>query len=477
MKKIISAILIAMCLTMIFNSCKKNTGDGGGTTPPITTTEGLNKPDGFEFITPSSASNVKFVYNTGADLAEKTAIEEFKSALDTALGVQLEAVDDNAQATSLELIVGEADRQEYTELYPTLKTDEFAIKAVFADDVKRVVIAYNSAAARRVAFEYFNDFFVSSFGCIIPEDTNVKLPAIITASVGGRDPAILYVEATNTYYMYTTGWKCYKSKTLGGNWTKVDMKVNPGDDEVANAEGHRWAPEVHKYNGYYYMFTTYMIDKAQNKRGCAVLRSASPSGPFSVISYNESNGTSASNPGVITANTHSAIDGTLYVDDAGQPWMIYCHEWVTAANKVGTMKAVKLSNDLTHFVSEPVELFKANDPSWSKGVITDGCFIYKTQDGQLLMLWSNTGVGGYVLAVARSASGKVEGPWTQDGLIFSKLISGSYNGGHGMIFTAHDGQMYISLHAPNETTSGRDPKPVFIPVVEKNNSLVWGYKK
>ncbi len=285
-----------------------------------------------------------------------------------------------------------------------------------------------------------------------------------------RDPFVLV--DNGVYYMYVTGWKCYRNTSgrLDGHWELLeDFTVESADDEFPNAKGHRWAPEVHKYKGSYYMFTTYKIEdyKQYGKRGCAIMRASSPEGPFKQIS-----------DGVVTPREFSALDATLYVDGDGQPWMIYCHEWVSAEGGVGTMRAAKLSDDLSRLVSKPVELFKATDPEWSRGVITDGCFMYKTEDGQLLMIWSNNTEGGYCVAIARSADGRVDGKWTQDReLLFSKARSGEYNGGHGMIFTDTDGQMYLSIHSPNGKEGQRNSIPVFVPLIEKDGTLTWGRKR
>ena len=35
------------------------------------------------------------------------------------------------------------------------------------------------------------------------------------------------------------------------------------------------------------------------------------------------------------------LDGTLYVDRAGKPWMVYAHEWIQKVD--GTMEAIPLT--------------------------------------------------------------------------------------------------------------------------------------
>ena len=99
--------------------------------------------------------------------------------------------------------------------------------------------------------------------------------------------------------------------------------------------------------------------------------------------------------------------------------------------------------------------------------------MYKTQDNQLLMLWSNFCEHGYCVAIARSKNGKIDGEWVHDEkLLFSKETFGQYDGGHGMIFTDIDGQRYLSIHSPNSPLDDRKEKPVIIPVFEECGTIV-----
>jgi GH43 family beta-xylosidase len=285
-----------------------------------------------------------------------------------------------------------------------------------------------------------------------------------------RDPFVL-VEPDG-YYVYGTGvvnkdwnntiWACYKNTgdSLDGEWVMTDELVYVRPEY---AQKNLWAPEVHKYNGYYYMFATY-YSSLTNRRGCTILKSDSPQGPFVEITN-----------GHITPKEWDAIDGTLWVDENGQPWMVFVHEWISTVDRVGTMAVAKLSDDFTHFISEPVELFRADSPSWTDKYVTDGCFMYKTKDNQLLMLWSNfhTPENDYCVGIARSKNGKVDGEWIHDEkLLFSKETTGKYDGGHGMIFTDRDGKMYLSVHSPNKQIEGCGEKTIFIPVHEENGTLV-----
>lgn len=282
-----------------------------------------------------------------------------------------------------------------------------------------------------------------------------------------RDPFVLAGE--DCYYLYgtdvseggwnDTAWGCYKSegKNILGKWEKTKNLVYIRPE---NAEKQFWAPEVHKFNGSYYMFASYYSSLTEH-RGCSILKSESPEGPFTEITG-----------GHITPKEWDAIDGTFWVDDEGQPWMIFVHEWTCTDDGIGRVAAAKLSDDFTHFISEPKELFRADDAPWANKQVTDGCFLYKTSEGRLLMLWSNTYNDEYRVGIAYSKNGRVDGEWLQaEEPLFTKAISGKYDGGHGMLFTAYDGQMYLSVHSPNNLTGGLAEEAVFLHVKEENGLL------
>ena len=189
-----------------------------------------------------------------------------------------------------------------------------------------------------------------------------------------RDPYIVVKDGV--YYAHGTDWHCYKNATgdLSADWEDLGVVVQaPADD---NGRQH-WAPEVHFYQGAYYMITTYCSTKTGH-RGCMVLKANHPAGPFVCISG-----------GHVTPKTWDCIDGTLYIDKEGTPWMVFVHEWTCQPDHVGTFATAKMSPDLTVLVSEPMELFRADEPAWAVRGVTDGCFMYTTKQGELLMLWSN----------------------------------------------------------------------------------------
>lgn len=283
-----------------------------------------------------------------------------------------------------------------------------------------------------------------------------------------RDPFLLY--ENGVYYMYGTGvtnndwnttvWACYKNTDgkLDGKWEKTKELVYKIPE---NAVKQFWAPEVHKYKDNFYMFATY-YSSATERRGCSILKAPTPEGPFVEITK-----------GHITPKDWDAIDGTLYVDDEGQPWMVFVHEFCSLPDKIGRMAAAKLSEDFTHFISEPIELFRADDPSWTNREITDGCFMYKTKNNTLIMIWSNFIESGYCAGIARSDNGKIDGNWSHDEkLLISREILGVHDVGHGMIFKDTDDKMYLSVHSPNVPTKETGEEAIFIELKEEKDGLV-----
>src|SRR6185436_5786395 len=81
------------------------------------------------------------------------------------------------------------------------------------------------------------------------------------------------------------------------------------------ADRNFWAPEVHFYQGRYYMFASF---KAENvPRGTQILVSDTPQGLFLPMSA-----------GTVTPPDWECLDGTFFLDANNAPWIIFCHEWV-----------------------------------------------------------------------------------------------------------------------------------------------------
>lgn len=259
-----------------------------------------------------------------------------------------------------------------------------------------------------------------------------------------RDPFIFAEDGT--YYLYGTranhplgprqgeGLDVYTSKDLE-DWTEpYECFTRP---ENFWGTMNFFAPEVHKWKGKYYMFASFKGET----HVCAsqTLVADSPMGPFLPVEEEAT-----------TPAGWSCVDGTLFVDDDGKPWMVFCHNWTQIDD--GTIDAIPLSDDLGHAIGEPILLFPASAAKWVFSLksedgyyVTDGCFFHRLPNGKLIMLWSSFAKGtGYAQSYAVSESGTLKGPWKQEETPFY-----TKDGGHGMLFKAFDGKLKLVMHQPN----------------------------
>jgi len=263
-----------------------------------------------------------------------------------------------------------------------------------------------------------------------------------------RDPYILPVPQEGKYYLFGTGWTLPDGPGFMV-YTSTDLQAWHGPRPAFTCPDgfssvNYWAPEVHLYRGRYYMFATFFSKTEDSSRNTRILVAEEPGGPYRFHS-----------PGPVTPRDWYCLDGTLFVDQEGLPWMVFCHEWVQIGD--GSICAVRLSEDLRQSVGEPVVLFKASAAPWvtpigtaPRGRVTDGPFLHRAANGDLLMLWSSFGEGGYKLAVARSESGVLLGPWTHP----PKPLYED-DGGHGMLLLEFGGQLLLVLHQPNSQSRER----------------------
>lgn len=278
---------------------------------------------------------------------------------------------------------------------------------------------------------------------------------ITTKDIHIRDPFVLAHDGV--YYLYgTRGWECWGNGTGLDCYVSKDLVNFEEPVEVFTpptgfwADKNYWAPEVHEYDGAFYMFVSFKADDVC--RGTQILKADSPLGPFKLHS-----------DGPVTPIDWECLDGTLYIEkETGAPYMVFCHEWVQITD--GTVCAIPLTKDLKAPAGEPKVLFHASEAPWVVDIrggnyVTDGPFIYRDDAGEITMLWSSFGVEGYTLAIAKSESNTIEGPWIQrPELLFSK------NGGHGMLFKSFDGKVMGTLHSPN--INGQE-RPYFFDVTGK----------
>ena len=273
-----------------------------------------------------------------------------------------------------------------------------------------------------------------------------------------RDPFVLPEDGK--YYMYGTRGENFGRQTGGFDvYVSTDLTEWSGPEACFDSAafgmngGVNWAPEVHKYRGRYYLFATFTGENGL--RGTYALASERPEGPFHPHS-----------DGKLTPAEWECLDGTLYVDRQGRPFLVFCHEHTQILN--GTVCYVPLTEDLRQACGEPRLIFAGADPFYvekkadpNAHYVTDGPFLFRTGTGTLLMLWSTFPNGLYAECVARSDNGEIDGHFEH----LPPIVTN--NGGHGMIFRAGE-ELTLTYHSPNESLKER---PVFRRLTDEGDSV------
>lgn len=277
-----------------------------------------------------------------------------------------------------------------------------------------------------------------------------------------HDPFIVTDTASKTYWLFTKnhpsfsgsqaiGVMAYRSRDLK-HWTRPELVFQLPAGFWAN-DGC-WAPEVHRWRGRWYLFVTVHNEslplaepspvpgQRTYRRGTVLAVADQLGGPFTLVRAGEP----------VVDKALMTLDGTLYVDPAGKPWMVYSQEWLQL--RVGVFAAVPLDDEL-RTIGPPRELFRgdaspAAKPQQGYGiVVTDGPQLYRTADGSLHMLWSSWGDDGYFQTVSRSKSGDLSGRWEH---LPVWLAKGS---GHGMLFRTLDDRWMLVVHRPFKNARGK----------------------
>lgn len=280
--------------------------------------------------------------------------------------------------------------------------------------------------------------------CGVKAQTNIPSEKIFC-----RDPFITVDHKAKCYYLIVSrsndkGDKlfAYKSTDLK-YWDEVGFVFNmpagyPGTHDW-------WAPDTYFYKGNYYSFVTLSNPDKNILRGTTVLRSKNgPAGPYETFIPDSRL--------FVTPQGMQCLDGSLYIDEKKNPWVVFSVEWngPNVKNMVGEVWCQRLNKKLDGTVGEPHRLFAADEAPWPMrvgegAIITDAPFLWKDKkSGNLLMLWSSF-APKYAIGQAISRSGSILGPWEHEQQTIFKS-----NGGHQMIFEDLEGNLKISFHSPNE---------------------------
>jgi len=305
-----------------------------------------------------------------------------------------------------------------------------------------------------------NSFVIDSKDYVVEE--NIPFESIVIG-----DPFIMADTKSKTYYMVGS------PKESGNMWKSKDLKTWSGpfkyiywDKKSWRGENPPiWAPEIHEYKGKYYCFATFTNNdlihgevngKKLPRRDTHILRSNKAEGP-----YEEFCSKDYLDAGKCT------LDGTLWVEPDGTPYMVYCYEWIQAID--GRMEAIQLEKNLKASKGNPIELFKASDCKWNdNSPVTDGPFLFRTQTGRLGMLWSSGSKHGYSQGVAYSRSGTIIGPWIQE----RELLTPREHG-HGMLFHSFEGKLLLVCHTWHHDKKGKRQSryPVLFEVDDSGDKL------
>lgn len=273
-----------------------------------------------------------------------------------------------------------------------------------------------------------------------------------------RDPFVVVCDGK--YYMYGTradnfgqgtgGFDVYIGDDLE-NWSEPKQVFD--SEKYRMNKGANWAPEVHFFNGKYYLFATF--EQENGMRGTYSLVSDTPDGEFTPCSEK-----------ALTPSDWWSLDGTLYVSQDNVPYLVFCHEHVQILD--GTVCFVRLNDDLSDTVGEPGYLFSGSDAFGAvkkagNRYVTDGPFLYRGKNNRLYMIWSSAVNHQYYQCIAVSDNGDITGNWHQLEPIFTK------DGGHGMVFIDKDNDLRLVLHCPNEQPLER---PVFFSLYDNSETLL-----
>ena len=249
--------------------------------------------------------------------------------------------------------------------------------------------------------------------------------AVPTATLALAEPFVLLDDGT--YYAYGTyagdgiavavskdlrTWTLSKGRAVGG------LALHKGD---SYGEHSFWAPEVYRRDGKFVMFYS------AEGHVCAATAD-SPLGPFRQAEKKP-------------LLERAGIDNSLFVDDAGRPWMVYVH-----FDRGNTIWLAELEKDCLHVKPGTARMLFRADTPWEGGAITEGPFVVKI-GSKYVLTYSGRAFWDPDYAVGYALADKPEGPWRKSA---SNPILRRFRGlcgtGHHSLFKDRDGKWRIVFH-------------------------------
>lgn len=264
---------------------------------------------------------------------------------------------------------------------------------------------------------------------------------IITDITRIGDPQILLHEGV--YYCYATGspegFLVWESDDLV-HWRAPKMCMRAADFW---GESHFWAPEVTAHGGKFVMHYTAMSRTLHSLRlGVAI--ADHPAGPFTDV-----HGRPMFDFG------HPAIDGSALVCEEGN-FLYYandCSENVVDGVRTSQIFAVRLSDDLTQTVGEPLLMTTPDHDFERKSLALKEPILWNEgpcvirRGGQYIMNYSANCYATNDYAICLATAPHPLGPWTKSAN--NPVLScreGLFGAGHNAFFTATDGRLMTSFH-------------------------------
>jgi len=302
------------------------------------------------------------------------------------------------------------------------------------------------------------------------------------------DPTIL--KQGDTYYVYSTGpgIEIRRSKDLV-NWELIGTALPDSTPAWAQQEVPGtmipWAPELAFFNGKYYLY--YALSTFGSQRsviGLLTNATLDPTDP--AYQWEDQGKILESIPGQSTFN---AIDGSVVLDEAGEPWFTWGSFW--GGIKMRKLDAATGKLSLTDTTLYSLATRKGNDPNTHSGRADysqsiEGPYIVRHGDYYYLFVsWDACCLGAkstYNVRVGRSPN--VTGPYfDRDGVDMLQgggtLVLAGYDQiagpGHASILLDGD-RSYIVHHYVNIKEGPSDPgAPLAIPRSLHVRPLYWAY--
>ncbi|WP_206513676.1 glycoside hydrolase family 43 protein [Pseudoflavitalea rhizosphaerae] len=236
-------------------------------------------------------------------------------------------------------------------------------------------------------------------------------------------------------FYYMTKWRVFSSADMV-NWTDHGAPISL--ESFSWGVDRAWAAQCIRRNGKFYWYVCMQTDKNNMAIGVAV--SDGPTGPFR----------DAIGKPLITTNSWSNIDPTVFIDDNGQAYLYWGN---------GQLYYVKLNSDMISYTGNINEVplsvasfggvrrapnrdsSQNRQAEQNKDMFVEGPWFYK-RNGHYYQMFAGMENGTECLSYSMSTS--PEGPWTYQGKIMTKQPTNSFTNHGGII--DFKGRSYLFYH-------------------------------